>query len=112
MDNREPDLKTLNKAGDNLQNLLDQYGSDKSVIKKEQDTENETYRQIRARLADRLAEIEEVTEKSKDFSKVTRETYKWVVSATEKVEPKLSKPISRDVKKLKEQIEEIEVNTS
>lgn len=112
VDSKENDLKAFSKAADNLHKLLDQYGSDDEDILQSRSTMNERYRGARAKLTERLADVDQMTEKAKQFSDVIKESNKWITGVNEKVEPKFSKGVPKDPAKIEGIIQEIEVRIS
>lgn len=110
VDSHENDLKALTKAANNLHKLLDQYGSDDEDVERRKTDLNEKYRNTRAKLTERHAEIEEVTNKAKQFTDVIKQTHKWVTGVVEKTEPMYKKGIPKDVKKIEELIHITEVS--
>ena len=109
VDSKENDLKAFSKAADNLHKLLDQYGSDDEDVMETRGHVIERYRSARAKLTERLSNIDQVTEKANQFNDVIKDSHKWVTSMTEKIEPKFSKGVPKDTAKIEAIIQEIEV---
>ena len=109
LDNCEGDLEDFNATGNTLQNLLSQYNSkDKSVPRRVSHL-NAEYRKIHYRLADRLADVQQVTEQAQEFTIIIKDFNTWINIVKEELEAKLSSPVVRDVILLKQRIDEIEV---
>ena len=102
-------MKAFSKAADDLHRLFDQYGSDDEEIMERRSAVNERYRNARARLTEKLSEIDQVTEKANQFNKVVKESRKSIAAISEKIEPKFSKGVPRDPAKIEASIQEIEV---
>ena len=109
VESKENDLKAFSKAADNLHKLLDQYGSDDEDVIESRKNLNDRYRVARAKLTERLSDIDQMTDKAKQFSSVIKDSRKWLTTVTERIEPKFSKGVPKDTAKIESIIEEIEV---
>ena len=102
-------MKAFSKAADDLHRLMDQYGSDDEEIIEKRRLVNERYRSARAKLTESLSEIDQTTEKASQFNKVIKDSHKFITSVIEKIEPKFSKGVPKDPKKMESIIQDIEV---
>ena len=108
LDTKENDLKLFNKSSDQAHTLLLQYGGNLEGIFRRQTVTNEQFRKLRARLTDRYAEIEEITERTKRFDTILKSTHRYIFTTQKKVQPKFGKPVPKEEKKVMAEIDEID----